>query len=181
MTLQGLYQRLACTRKITVNSQPVDNCVQNTTSRSRHAYVIHMLDSAGTLSARAHQGLRASRFKRVARSVAFVIGISLSIGCTPVDAGVTHAFTSKDYIRSLLPKDEALCLIKLYGKESAFNRLAIGNLNGAIHTYGIPQLKNPLIAHMSAYNQIDYGIKYIEHRYKDSCDAYAHWLKKGWH
>ena len=92
-----------------------------------------------------------------------------------------HTFTSKDYIRSLLNHEQALCLIRLYGKESAFNKDAIGNLNGSIQTYGIPQLKNPLIRYMSEYNQIDYGIKYIEHRYKDACDAYAHWVKKGWH
>jgi hypothetical protein len=104
----------------------------------------------------------------------------MSIGASPLDEGQMD-LTPKDYIKSLLPKEQALCLIRLYGKESAFNRLAIGNLNGAIHTYGIPQLKNPLIAHMSSYNQIDYGIKYINHRYEDACDAYAHWVKKGWH
>jgi hypothetical protein len=98
-----------------------------------------------------------------------------------VDAGHNHAFSSKDYIRSLLSKDEALCLIKLYGKESAFKTDAIGNLNGSKQTYGIPQLKNPMIKDMSAYNQIDYGIKYIEHRYTTACRAYAHWVKKGWH
>lgn len=92
-----------------------------------------------------------------------------------------HNFTAKDYIKSLLPKDQALCLIRLYGKESAFNKDAIGNIGGSIQAYGIPQLKNPLIRDMSEYNQIDYGIKYIEHRYVDACDAYAHWVKKGWH
>ncbi len=112
--------------------------------------------------------------------VSLGLGIGLS---TEVDAGTSHSFTSKDYIRSLLPKDEALCLIKLYGKESAFNRLAIGNLEGKTQTYGIPQLKNPIIKDMSAYNQIDYGMKYIEHRYgtNGACKAYAHWVKKGWH
>lgn len=142
----------------------------------------NVLDSYGTLSGlEPLQGAHPEPLKRRARGVALAIGIALSSVSTPVDAGVNHDFTSKDYIRSLLPKDQALCLIKLYGKESAFNRLAIGNLNGSIHTYGIPQLKNPLIAHMSEYNQIDYGIKYIEHRYQDACDAYAHWVKKGWH
>ena len=153
--------------------------------RSRHAHVIHMLDRAGTLTARAHQGLRASR-SRLARSVALVIGISLSIPMTVVDAGHNHAFTSKDYIRSLLNHEQALCLIKLYGKESAFRVDAVGNLDSPTksYTYGIPQLKNPLIKDMSAYNQIDYGIKYIRHRsqYKgDMCKAYQHWLDKGWH
>jgi hypothetical protein len=93
----------------------------------------------------------------------------------------THSFTAKDYIRSLLPKEQALCLIKLYGKESAFRVDAIGNLNGSKQTYGIPQLKNSLIKDMNAYNQIDYGMKYIEHRYDTPCRAYAHWVKKGWH
>jgi len=118
---------------------------------------------------------------RTARAVAIVIGIALSIPMQAVDAGHNHAFSSKDYIKSLLSKDEALCLIKLYGKESAFKTDAIGNLNGSKQTYGIPQLKNPMIKDMNAYNQIDYGIKYIEHRYTTACRAYAHWVKKGWH
>ena len=142
-----------------------------------------MLDRAGTLSARAPQGLRAS-LKGAACLVAIVIGISLSIPMQVADGGSNHSFTPKDYIRSLLPPKDALCLIKLYGKESAFKTDAIGNLGGAIQTYGIPQLKNPLIANMSAYNQIDYGIKYVNHRYGTDgggCKAYAHWLRKGWH
>jgi len=101
----------------------------------------------------------------------------------PSEAGGinSHTFSSKDYIRSLLSKDESRCLIKLYGKESAFKTDAIGNLNGSKQTYGIPQLKNPLIANMSNYNQIDYGLKYVRHRYGSPCVAYAHWVKKGWH
>jgi hypothetical protein len=105
----------------------------------------------------------------------------MSIGLTPADGTSSHSFTPKDYIRSLLLPKDALCLIKLYGKESAFKTDAVGNLGGAIQTYGIPQLKNPLIANMSAYNQIDYGIKYVHHRYGSACGAYNHWLKKGWH
>ena len=96
----------------------------------------------------------------------------------------THSFTSKDYIRSILNYEQALCLIKLYVKESAFKTDAIGNLDSPTksYVYGIPQLKNPIIKDMSAYNQIDYGMKYIEHRYHgDTCAAYEHWVRKGWH
>lgn len=132
------------------------------------------------LSANAPQGHRASRL-RIARSVAFFVSLFMAIGLSSADGGTRHSFSSKDYIKSLLPKDEAQCLIKLYGKESAFNRLAIGNIEGSKQTYGIPQLKNPLIRDMSAYNQIDYGIKYIKHRYSTPCRAWSHWLKKGWH
>ena len=141
-----------------------------------------MLDTSGTLTARAHQGLRASR-SRLARSVAVLVSLYMGIGLsTSVDAGIEHTFTSKDYIRSLLSKEEALCLIKLYGKESAFNRYAIGNRLGKIQAYGIPQLKNPAVAHVSSIEQVNMGIDYIEHRYEgDTCKAYAHYLRKGWH
>ena len=141
-----------------------------------------MLDTTGTLSARAPQGLRAS-LKGAACLVAIVIGISLSIPMQVADGGSNHSFTPKDYIRSLLPPKEALCLIKLYGKESAFKTDAIGNLSSPTksYVYGIPQLKNPLIKDMSAFNQIDYGIKYVVHRHQTACNAYAHWLRKGWH
>jgi hypothetical protein len=151
------------------------------TSRSRHAHVIHMLDSSGTLLARSLQGFRASRLGGVACSVAIAIGISLSMAIQPLEDGLID-LTPKDYIRTLYSKDKALCLIKLYGKESAFNRYAIGNPYGDKQAYGIPQLKNPAIAHLSSIEQVNYGIDYIEHRYSgDTCLAYAHYLKKGWH
>ena len=135
----------------------------------------------GTLQARAHQGLRASRL-RIARSVAIVIGISLCLPMSHASSGSIDAIKPKDYIRLTLDKREAICLIKLYGKESAFDPYAIGNLDGKYHTYGIPQLKNALIADKSAIEQIHYGLKYIDHRYNgDTCKAWSHWLRKGWH
>lgn len=134
-----------------------------------------------TLPCESPSGAYRKPLRRRACGVASALAILMSIGLTPADGTSNHSFTPKDYIRSLLPPKEALCLIKLYGKESAFKTDAIGNIDGAIQAYGIPQLKNPLIANMSAYNQIDYGIKYVHHRYTDACDAYSHWLKKGWH
>lgn len=135
-----------------------------------------------SLKANSPKANSSSRLSGVARAVAVFVSLYMGIGLsTEVDAGTSHSFTSKDYIRSLLPKQEALCLIKLYGKESAFKTDAIGNLEGKTQTYGIPQLKNPLIATMSEYNQIDYGLKYVRHRYGSPCVAYAHWVKKGWH
>ena len=153
-------------------------------SRVRHALyarVIHMFDRHGTLRARAHQGLRASRL-RLTRSVALAIGISLCLPMSHASSGSIEAIEPKHYIRLVLDKREAVCLIRLYGKESAFNPYAIGNLSGKYHTYGIPQLKNALIADKSAIEQIHYGLKYIDHRYEgDTCKAWTHWLRKGWH
>ena len=148
--------------------------------RSRHAQVIHMLDMAGTLTARAFKGSERAA-TRIARSVAIVIGISLSIPMQALEAGSIDAIDPKTYIRLHYKPKEALCLIKLYGKESAFRTDAIGNLSGTKQVYGIPQLKNPIIKDLSANSQIDYGMKYVEHRYSTPCRAWAHWLKKGWH
>lgn len=141
----------------------------------------NVLGGSATLSARSHKGFRASGLSRIACSVAAAIGLSLSIGAAPLDEPSRDAIHPKDYIRLILSKHEALCLIKLYGKESAFNRYAIGNEKGKIQSYGIPQLKNPLIANMSATRQIDYGIKYNYHRYGSMCGAWDHWKLKGWH
>ena len=151
------------------------------TTRALSGAFTNEFDTAGTLSARAPQGLRAS-LKGVACLVAFVIGISLSIGATPADSAPHKTIDPKTYIRFNYDDKSALCLIKLYGKESAFNRKAIGNLSGTKQVYGIPQLKNPIIQHLSAIEQINYGMKYIAHRYDGlPCKAWKHWIDKGWH
>jgi hypothetical protein len=142
-----------------------------------------MLDSSGTLTARAHQGLRAS-LKGVACSVAIAIGIALSIGASPADSAPIKTIDPKTYIRFNYEDKQAICLIRLYGKESAFKTDAIGNLSSPTksYVYGIPQLKNPIIQHLSAIEQIDYGMKYIAHRYDGlPCRAWEHWQRKGWH
>ncbi len=150
-------------------------------TRSRHAQVIHMLDSSGTLLARALKGLRAS-LKGVACLVAIAIGISLSIGASPAESGSIRPLHPKTYIKFNYELPQAICLIKLYGKESAFNTKAIGNLDGTHQVYGIPQLKNPIIKDMDAIEQINYGMKYIKHRYDGlPCKAWKHWIDKGWH
>jgi hypothetical protein len=162
-------------------AQAVDKAEQKLQTRLRHAEVIHMLDTGGTLWARALRGSRRAA-KRIARLVAILIGISLCLPMSHASSGSIDAIKPKDYIRLTLDKREAICLIKLYGKESAFNPYAIGNLSGKYHTYGIPQLKNALIADKTAIEQIHYGLKYIDHRYNgDTCKAWSHWLRKGWH
>ena len=121
---------------------------------------------------------------RVARSVALAFVGALSIGASPADSSSIQPLDPKRYIRFNYDSSEALCLIKLYGKESAFKRDAIGNLSSPSksYVYGIPQLKNPIIQHLSAIEQIDYGMKYIAHRYDGlPCRAWKHWQDKGWH
>jgi len=98
------------------------------------------------------------------------------------DGGSIDAINPKTYIRLSMDHKEALCLIKLYGKESAFNSKAIGNIHSNHKTYGIPQIKNPLIYTKSPIEQVQYGIKYIDHRYNGStCSALLHFNRLGWH
>lgn len=166
-----------------ISNLRVKDSIQQTLDKTRGLTCgyTNEFDTHGTLQARAPQGLTPSRL-RVARRVAAVIGIALFVPMSNANSGSIDAIQPKDYIRLVLDDKEALCLIKLYGKESAFNPYAIGNLKGRYHTYGIPQLKNALIADKSPIQQIDYGIKYIDHRYDgDACKALHHWKIRGWH
>ena len=151
------------------------------TTRPLSGTYTNVLGGSGTLTARAPQGLRAS-LKGVACSVAIASGIALSIGASPADSAPIKTIDPKTYIRFNYEDKQALCLIRLYGKESAFRTDAIGNLSGTKQVFGIPQLKNPIIQHLSAIEQIDYGMKYIAHRYDGlPCKAWKHWQDKGWH
>ena len=121
---------------------------------------------------------------RIARGVAFVIGISLSIPMSVADSGSIDAIDPKDYVRLALPKQEGICLRKLIGKESAWNHKAVGNLSSPTkdYVYGLLQLKNPIVKDKSPIEQIHYGLKYIDHRYQgNACNAWEHWKAKGWH
>ena len=145
--------------------------------------MVYPLDSLGTLTARALQGLTARRL-RIARGVAFVIGISLSIPMASADSGSIDAIDPKRYVRLALDKREAVCLSKLIGKESAWNDKAIGNLSSPTksYVYGLLQLKNPIVKDKSPIEQIHFGLRYIDHRYQgDTCKAWEHWKQRGWH
>jgi hypothetical protein len=141
------------------------------------------LDCSGTLQARALKGLTPGRL-RLARGVAFAIGISLCLPMSHASSGSIEAIDPKDYVRFTLDKREAKCLSRLIGKESAWNHKAVGNLNSPTksYVYGLLQLKNPIVKDKSPIEQIHYGLKYIDHRYQgDTCKAWKHWKDKGWH
>jgi len=151
-------------------------------TRSRHSQVIHMLDTYDMLSCKSPSGAHRKRLMARACGVAIALVGAMSFGASPAESGSKLVIDPKTYIRFNYDDKSALCLIKLYGKESAFNPRAIGNLSGAKQVYGIPQLKNPIIQHLSAIEQVDYGMKYIAHRYNGlPCRAWKHWQDKGWH
>jgi hypothetical protein len=96
----------------------------------------------------------------------------------------TYADTqaSKDrfklYLHSRVVKDSQYqCAYALYMAESKFDSRA----NLGSH-YGIPQLRNKQLKHLDGFTQIDWGIRYVAHRYQGNyCLAYKHFKDKGWH
>ena len=138
----------------------------------------NVLPSTDTLTAQSPSGAHRDPLRRVGRGVLVAIGIAL---CFPTEAGSTRP---KDYVDyktySLYLLDfnykQFKCLLKLYGKESAWKP---DSVNGS--HYGIPQGKSEWLKDQDGYTQVRWGLSYIGNRYGEPCVALDHWSKYGWH
>ena len=132
--------------------------------------------------------------KRRARSVAIVLGGALCFSFVSAASATNDPnkrLTSKEYAQGQLTVKNYKCLAVLYGKESAWNYKAVGNLEGTHRVYGIPQGKSEWLKNANPLEQIDWGLRYIGHRYgytktieglqPNTCNALKHWKRKGWH
>lgn len=132
--------------------------------------------------------------RRLVRVVALAIGIALLLPMEQVSVAQqipTKRLTSKQYAQGQLTVKNYKCIAILYGKESAWNWKAVGNLNGTHRVYGIPQGKSEWLKTANPLQQIDWGLRYIGHRYgytrtieglqPNTCAALNHWKRKGWH
>jgi len=145
-----------------------------------------LLDTISMLSSQSLSKAHREPLRGVARGVLLAFGIAL---CFPTEAGSTKPkeyVTYKEYALHLLNYDyvQHKCLTILWGKESAWNPKAVGNPESPSksYTYGLLQMKNPIAKDKSAIEQIHLGLKYIDHRYDgDTCKAWTHWIKRGWH
>lgn len=80
------------------------------------------------------------------------------------------------------------CLCILWGKESAWNPKAVGNLTGKQQVYGIPQGKSEYLKTATPWQQVDWGLDYIHNKfgldesgYTNACKALEYWKIKGWY
>jgi hypothetical protein len=74
-----------------------------------------------------------------------------------------------------------ICLERVWTIESNWNPKSIGNREGKYKVYGIPQIKNIKVRSLDPYSQIDWGLRYIKHRYKgDACLMLQHLRKHNW-
>ena len=132
--------------------------------------------------ARAHQGLTPSRL-RLARGVAFAIGISLSIAM-PLDAKATDQAIR--YVKTLanyqLTDAQYKCHNEIIYRESRWDVRAI---NGS--HYGLYQGRSKSLKNASSVKQYWWYWHYVAHRYgwtvydePDYCKALHHLKTKGW-
>ncbi len=141
----------------------------------------NQFDSHGTLTAQSLSKAHRKPYRGAACGVLVAIGIALLL--VP-RAGSSESVQQKEYIDyktyALYLLDfnhkEHRCLLKLYGKESAWNPLAS---NGS--HYGIPQGKSEWLRDQDGWTQVVWGLDYIGHRYGEPCIAFDHWRNKGWH
>ena len=139
---------------------------------------VNGFDTHGTLTTQSLSKAHRDPLRRVGRGVLVAIGIAL---CIMPDAGgsIPKQYTDyKTYAFYLLDWNvkEHKCLVKLYGKESAWNPAAV---NGS--HYGIPQGKSEWLKDQDGYAQVRWGLDYIGHRYGEPCIALDHFKRKGWH
>jgi len=142
---------------------------------------MHIIDTHGTLTAQSLSKAHRKPYRGAACGVLVAIGIALLL--VP-RAGSSESVQQKEYIDyktySLYLLDfnykEYKCLLKLYGKESAWNPLAV---NGS--HYGIPQGKSEWLKDQDGWTQVQWGLDYIGNRYGEPCIALDHWRTKGWH
>jgi hypothetical protein len=72
--------------------------------------------------------------------------------------------------------DQHKCLVKLWGKESAWNPKADNPTSTA---FGIAQMLKE--DSTNGFVQISNGLRYIEHRYTNPCNAWEFWQRNNWY
>ena len=142
-----------------------------------------LLDKGIMLIRQSPSGAQPAPLKRIARGVLIALVGSL---CLIPEAGGSKPMQFVTYKQFALHQlgynlKEYKCLAILYGKESAWNPKAVGNLEGTHQVYGIPQGKSKYLSTLNGYEQIQWGLDYIGHRYGEPCIALDHWKAKGWH
>ena len=139
---------------------------------------MHILTRYGTLTAQSLSKAHRKPYRGVACGVLVAIGIALLLVPSAGGSKPVQYIDYKTYALYLLDFNhkEHRCLLKLYGKESAWNPLA---KNGSHN--GIPQGRSEWLATQDGWSQVRWGLDYIGHRYGEPCIALDHWRTKGWH
>ena len=144
------------------------------TTRRSTAQVIYILVS--NLTRVVASILAGEPLMRIARRRCLVlVAVLYIVGTTPAEA-ITKSDQFKLYAHSrIIDAKEYRCLELLWNRESMWNPAA---RNGS--HWGIPQLRNAKLRSMDAYSQIDWGLRYLQSRYKTPCKAWAFFQANGY-
>ena len=148
----------------------------------RHAALsrtyINGFDKVSMLSEQSLSKAHRAPGRAVARGVLLAFGISLFSMQNVSSTSIKEYISYKEFAYHQLGYNlkEYKCLAALYGKESAWNPDAV---NGS--HYGIPQGRSVYLSTLNGYEQVQWGLDYIGHRYGEPCIAWQHFKDKGWH
>jgi hypothetical protein len=145
--------------------------------------MLNIFDSHGTLTARALKGAHSGPLTRIARGVAIVIGITLSIPMSVADSGSIPPYRDlKSLAKYQLTNKQFKCHNQIVFRESTWRADA---RNGS--HYGYYQIRNTRLIGKPYDYQFYFYHKYVSHRYgiteydePNYCVALNHLITKGW-
>ena len=137
-------------------------------------------------TARALQGLSASP-RGLACAVAIAIGTALSIA-EPIDIEAQRMPTTLKQIADYQLTDKQYkCHNEIVYRESRWNSVAVGNLDGVKQAYGYYQIKSKAAKGSDDYSQFYIYWRYVSKRYgitqydePNYCKALHHLKTRGW-
>ena len=142
---------------------------------------VNELDTAGMLSGR--PGTIDGRAQASQHWARLLLILSLALSIALLSNYVSHARPAKAVMNyklhaynQLLDWKQFECILELYHHESRWDPKA---KNGS--HYGIPQGRSVWLSTANPYQQVEWGVKYIAHRYGTPCAALRHFKKVGWH
>lgn len=135
---------------------------------------VRQFDKHGTLSEQSLSKAHREPLKRLVRGVLIAIGIAL---CSAAPAGMampSPELTPARYSTFLIGELQTSCLFSIALKESNVRYDAINRSSGA---YGAWQIKNIRVKLLSPNEQVEWAIRYAQHRYGDACSAWSYWKR----
>ena len=135
------------------------------------------IDSISMLRSQSLSKAQSEPLKRVARSVLLAFGIAL---CSASPAGMAMPpieLTPERYATFLVGELQTSCLFKIALKESNIRYDAVNRSSGAL---GAWQIMNPKVKYLTPLEQVEWAIRYAEHRYGSVCAGWEFWKKEYW-
>lgn len=105
------------------------------------------------------------------------LGIALCLAAMTSAKAVTNTDYYKLYLHSkIIDFKQFNCAVEVAHRESRWNPSAH---NG--NHWGLFQMENKKVRYMNPYTQIDWWVRYVQHRYKGQpCLSLLHLKAKGW-